>query len=79
MRQGELPMARRVASEARRVANDARRVANEARRVANLPNYLSPHICGFAICGTYLRIVHHPHNLKLLQLPPSSAIWTRPN
>ncbi len=27
-------------------------------RSANRTNYLGPQICGFAICGTYLRTVH---------------------
>jgi hypothetical protein len=34
---------------------------------ANLKNYLSPQICGFAICGTYL--VNCPH---LLATQPDS-------
>jgi hypothetical protein len=27
-------------------------------RSANRTNYLNPQFCGFAICGTYLRIAH---------------------
>jgi hypothetical protein len=41
------------------------------RRSANLTNYIRPHGCGFAICGTYLRTAHiwHSPSAHLYRLP----------
>ncbi len=40
-------------------------------RSANLTNYLSPQICGFAICGTYLRTTH----FWLMELEEGGEHW----
>jgi hypothetical protein len=44
---------KKVGSANRKSAN-----CHICRSSANLTNYLGPQICGFAICGFYLRTVH---------------------